>query len=168
MFENDNKVKRVAAYCRVSTDKTDQANSLESQQQFFNEYIRRNHLWELYDIYVDDGISGTNTKKRVAFNQMIEDAKSGKFDLIITKEISRFARNILDSIGYTRELKALGIGVIFLNDNMRKCALHFYPQWRRKIAERQVSVLSGDCGGRWKRVLCSAEICSAMMCVTAS
>lgn len=118
MFEMDDKIKRIAAYCRVSTDKTDQANSLESQQQFFNEYIRRNHLWELYDIYVDDGISGTNTKKRVAFNQMIEDAKSGKFDLIITKEISRFARNILDSIGYTRELKALGIGVIFLNDNI--------------------------------------------------
>lgn len=118
MFESDDEVKRVAAYCRVSTDKTDQANSLESQQQFFNEYIRRNHLWELYDIYVDDGISGTNTKKRVAFNQMIEDAKDGKFDLIITKEISRFARNILDSIGYTRELKALGVGVIFLNDNI--------------------------------------------------
>ncbi len=118
MFEIYDKVKRVAAYCRVSTDKTDQANSLESQQQFFNKYIKRNHLWELYDIYVDDGISGTNTKKRVAFNQMIEDAKSGKFDLIITKEISRFARNILDSIGYTRELKALGVGVIFLNDNI--------------------------------------------------
>lgn len=118
MFESDDEVKRVAAYCRVSTDKTDQANSLESQQQFFNEYIRRNHLWELYDIYVDDGISGTNTKKRVAFNQMIEDAKDGKFDLIITKEISRFARNILDSIGYTRKLKALGVGVIFLNDNI--------------------------------------------------
>ena len=118
MFEMDDKVKRVAAYCRVSTDKTDQANSLESQQQFFGEYIKRNPLWELYDIYVDDGISGTNTKKRAAFNQMIDDAKSGKFDLIITKEISRFARNILDSIGYTRELKALGIGVIFLNDNI--------------------------------------------------
>lgn len=118
MFELDDKVKRVAAYCRVSTDKTDQANSLESQQQFFNEYIMQNHLWELYDIYVDDGISGTNTKKRVAFNQMIEDAKNGRFDLIITKEISRFARNILDSIGYTRELRTLGIGVIFLNDSI--------------------------------------------------
>ncbi len=118
IFDNDNRIMRVAAYCRVSTDKSDQANSLESQQQFFNEYIRRNHLWELYNIYIDDGISGTNTKKRDAFNRMIDDAKSGKFDLIITKEISRFARNILDSIGYTRELKALGIGVIFLNDNI--------------------------------------------------
>lgn len=118
MLETDNKVIRVAAYCRVSTDKTDQANSLESQNRYFNEYINRNPLWKLYNIYVDDGISGTNTKKRAAFNQMIKDAKCGKFDLIITKEISRFARNILDSIGYTRELKAIGVGVIFLNDNI--------------------------------------------------
>lgn len=118
MIKTDDRVLRVAAYCRVSTDKTDQANSLESQQRYFNEYIKRNPLWELYNIYVDDGITGTSTKKRVAFNQMIEDAKGGKFDLIITKEISRFARNILDSIGYTRELKNLGVGVIFLNDNI--------------------------------------------------
>lgn len=118
MLETDSKVIRVAAYCRVSTDKTDQANSLESQQKYFNEYIKRNPLWKLYNIYVDDGISGTNTKKRAAFNQMIKDAKCGNFDLIITKEISRFARNILDSICYTRELKAIGVGVIFLNDNI--------------------------------------------------
>lgn len=118
MLETDNKVIRVAAYCRVSTDKTDQANSLESQKRYFNEYIKRNPLWKLYNIYVDDGISGTNTKKRAAFNQMIKDAKCGNFDLIITKEISRFARNILDSVGYTRELKAIGVGVIFLNDNI--------------------------------------------------
>lgn len=118
MFESNDKIKRVAAYCRVSTDKSDQSNSLESQMQFFDEYISRNHMWKLYDIYVDDGITGTNTKNRTAFIKMIEDAKSGKFDLIITKEISRFARNILDSIVYTRELKALGIGVVFLNDNI--------------------------------------------------
>ena len=77
MLKTDDRVLRVAAYCRVSTDKTDQANSLESQQRYFNEYIKRNPLWELYNIYVDDGISGTSTKKRVAFNQMIEDAKGG-------------------------------------------------------------------------------------------
>ncbi len=118
MLMDDNKPKRVAAYCRVSTDKTDQANSLESQQRYFNEYINRNPLWELYDIYVDDGISGTNTKKRVAFNHMIDDAVNGKFDLIITKEISRFARNIVDSITYTRELKQHGVGVLFLNDGI--------------------------------------------------
>lgn len=115
-FENE--VKKVAAYCRVSTDNLDQANSLESQQRYFNEYIKRNPLWELYEIYVDEGISGTSTKKRASFNRMIEDAKAKKFDLIITKEISRFARNTLDSIGYTRELKSYGIGVIFMNDNI--------------------------------------------------
>ena len=118
MFIDDNRPKRVAAYCRVSTDKTDQANSLESQQRYFSEYINRNPLWELYDIYVDDGISGTNTKKRAAFNHMIEDAVNGKFDLIITKEISRFARNIVDSITYTRELKQYGVGVLFLSDGI--------------------------------------------------
>ena len=118
MLMDDNKPKRVAAYCRVSTDKTDQANSLESQQRYFNEYINRNPLWELYDIYVDDGISGTNTKKRAAFNHMIDDPVNGKFDLIITKEISRFARNIVDSITYTRELKQHGVGVLFLNDGI--------------------------------------------------
>ena len=111
-------IKRVAAYCRVSTDSLDQANSLESQQRYFNEFIRRNPLWELYEIYVDEGISGTNTKKRKAFNKMISDAHEHKFDMIITKEISRFARNTLDSIGYTRELKSIGIGVYFMNDNI--------------------------------------------------
>ena len=111
-------IKRVAAYCRVSTDSLDQANSLESQQRYFNEFIRRNPLWELYEIYVDEGISGTNTKKRKAFNKMISDAHEHKFDMIVTKEISRFARNTLDSIGYTRELKSIGIGVYFMNDNI--------------------------------------------------
>lgn len=109
---------KVAAYCRVSTDKSDQVNSLENQKKYFRDYIRRNPLWELSQVYVDEGISGTSTKKRFAFNQMIHDAKIHKFDLIITKEISRFARNTLDSIYYTRQLKDLGIGVLFLNDNI--------------------------------------------------
>ncbi len=110
--------KRVAAYCRVSTDKDDQANSFESQQRYFRQYIERNPDWELYAIFADEGISGTNTKKRKEFNRMIECAKNGDFDLIITKEISRFARNTLDSIFYTRDLKKHGVGVIFLNDNI--------------------------------------------------
>jgi len=78
--------KRVAAYCRVSTDKDDQANSFESQQRYFKEYIERNPGWELYEIFADEGISGTNTKKRKGFNRMIACAKHGDFDLIITKE----------------------------------------------------------------------------------
>ena len=110
--------KRVAAYCRVSTDNEDQANSFESQQRYFRQYIERNPDWELYAIFADEGISGTNTKKRKEFNRMIECAKNGNFDLIITKEISRFARNTLDSIFYTRDLKKHGVGVIFLNDNI--------------------------------------------------
>ncbi len=110
--------KKVAAYCRVSTDNEDQANSFESQQRYFRQYIERNLDWELYAIFADEGISGTNTKKRKEFNRMIECAKNGDFDLIITKEISRFARNTLDSIFYTRDLKKHGVGVIFLNDNI--------------------------------------------------
>lgn len=107
---------KVASYCRVSTDSRDQANSFEAQQRYFREYIERHPDWELYEIYADEGITGTSTKKRVQFNRMINDAYSGKFNLIITKEVSRFSRNILDTIAYTRELKALGTGVIFMSD----------------------------------------------------
>ena len=110
--------KRVAAYCRVSTDNEDQANSFESQQRYFRQYIEHNPDWELYEIFADEGISGTNTKKRKEFNRMIACAKHGDFDLIITKEISRFARNTLDSIFYTRDLKKHGVGVIFMNDGI--------------------------------------------------
>lgn len=109
---------RVGAYCRISTDKYDQANSFQSQQGYFKEYIERNPKWELAEIFADEGKSGTSTKKRTAFNRMIECAKSGGLDLIITKEISRFARNTLDSIYYTRELKRIGVGVIFVGDNI--------------------------------------------------
>ncbi len=114
----EKKKKRVAAYCRVSTDSEDQANSFESQQRYFRQYIKRNPDWELYEVFADEGISGTNTKKRKQFNRMIECAKNGAFDLIVTKEISRFARNTLDSIYYTRDLKKHGVGVIFMNDNI--------------------------------------------------
>ncbi len=112
------KKKRVAAYCRVSTDKEDQENSFDSQQRYFRQYIERNPDWELYEIFADEGITGTNTRKRKEFNRMVACAANGDFDLIITKEISRFARNTLDSIYYTRELKKHGVGVIFLNDNI--------------------------------------------------
>ena len=110
--------KRVAAYCRVSTDHEDQAGSFENQCTFFRQYIERAPDWELYAIFADEGLSGTSTKKRHGFNRMIECAKNGGLDLIITKEISRFARNTLDSISYTRDLKKHGVGVIFLNDNI--------------------------------------------------
>ena len=109
---------KVASYCRVSTDKDDQLNSFESQQRYFREYIDRQPDWELYEVYADEGITGTSTKKRAQFNRMINDARMGKFKLIITKEVSRFSRNILDTISYTRELKALGVGVLFMNDGI--------------------------------------------------
>ena len=109
---------QVAAYCRVSTDKTDQANSFASQQSFFFEYITRHPNWALYRIYADEGVTGTSTAKRVGFQHMIDDALTGKFQLILTKEISRFARNTLDSIYYTRVLRQHGVGVRFLNDRI--------------------------------------------------
>lgn len=108
----------VAYYARVSTDKDEQLNSLENQRRFYEEYIRSNPNWTFAGGYVDEGISGTSVAKREQFLQMIEDAQAGRFDLIVTKEISRFARNTLDSIRYTRELLRHGVGVFFQNDNI--------------------------------------------------
>lgn len=108
----------VAAYCRVSTDSDDQINSLENQTSFFYEYIQRNQDWNLVGIYSDEGVSGTSVVKRVQFNSMIQDAKDGKIDLIITKEVSRFARNTVDTLNYTRELRRHNVGVYFINDNI--------------------------------------------------
>ena len=112
-----NKLK-VAAYARVSTDKDDQANSLTSQRQYFTDLINKNEDWELQNVYYDEGISGTQTKKREGFNKMIDDAMHHKIDLILTKEVSRFARNTVDTLSYTRDLKEIGVGVIFTIDNI--------------------------------------------------
>ena len=109
---------RVAAYCRVSTDKDDQTNSLISQRSYFADYINRHEDWVLNDVYYDEGISGTQTKKRAGFNAMIEEAMQGGIDLILTKEVCRFARNTVDTLFYTRKLKDKGIGVVFTIDNI--------------------------------------------------
>ncbi len=109
---------RVAAYCRVSTETEMQTNSFESQKAYFEEYIKSKPEYEFYNIYADYGISGTETKHRDNFNRMINDAQKGRFDLILTKEVSRFARNVLDSIEYTRRLKEYNVGVLFTNDNI--------------------------------------------------
>lgn len=109
---------RVCAYARVSTDKEDQANSYENQQRYFAQYIKQHENWQFVGIYPDEGRSGTTTKKREHFNQMIEDCESGLIDLIITKEVSRFARNTVDTLAITRHLKKLGVYVIFVNDNI--------------------------------------------------
>lgn len=109
---------RVAAYARVSTDKDDQINSLASQKSYFADFISSQSNMELSEVYFDEGISGTQTRKRVGFNRMIKDALNGKFNLILTKEVSRFARNTVDTLFYTRKLKEVGVGVIFTIDHI--------------------------------------------------
>ena len=106
----------VVAYCRVSTDKDDQLNSLEAQKKFFEEYASRNG-YNLFKIYSDEGISGTKIKKRESFKRLMEDAKKGQFNIVIVKDISRFARNTVDFLQSIRQLKALGIETIFLTSN---------------------------------------------------
>ena len=110
--------KRVAAYCRVSTDQEEQLSSYEAQVNYYTNYIEKHPDYEFAGIYADEGISGTTTKKREQFNRMIEDCKAGKIDMIITKSISRFARNTLDCLNFVRQLKDLGIGVTFEKENI--------------------------------------------------
>lgn len=109
---------RVTFYARVSTEKDEQINSLDNQIQYYTELIQSKPNWTYIEGYIDEGISGTSTKKRDSFNRMIRDAKAGRFDFIITKEISRFSRSTLDSIKYTQELLEHDVGVLFQNDNI--------------------------------------------------
>ena len=109
---------RVTFYARVSTDRYEQLNSLENQVMYFENFIKEQENWIFVEGYVDEGISGTSVKKREDFLRMVDDAKKKKFDLILTKEISRFSRNTLDSIKYTQELLSCGVGVHFLSDNI--------------------------------------------------
>ena len=109
---------RVTYYARVSSESDEQLNSLGNQISYYEDFIKRNAAWTFVPGYIDEGLSGISTKKRENFNRMVEDAAEDKFDLIITKEISRFARNTLDSIQYTRQLLSAGVGVFFQNDNI--------------------------------------------------
>ena len=109
---------RVTFYARVSTDSNEQLNSLSNQVTYYEEMIRKNTAWTYVPGYIDEGLSGISTKKRENFHRMVDDAKAGKFDLIVTKEISRFARNTLDSIQYTRDLLGAGVAVFFQNDGV--------------------------------------------------
>ena len=110
--------RRVAAYARVSTDSEEQYTSYVAQVSYYTDYIKRNADWEFVEVYTDEGITGTNTKKRDGFNQMIEDALAGKIDLIITKSVSRFARNTVDSLTTIRKLKEHGVEVYFEKENI--------------------------------------------------
>ena len=109
---------KVTYYARVSTDKYEQLNSLENQVSYYENLIRENSKWTFVPGYVDEGITGTSINKRISFKRMIRDAKLGKFNLILTKEISRFARDTLDSISYTRKLLEYGVGVFFQYDHI--------------------------------------------------
>lgn len=109
---------RVTFYARVSSESDEQLNSLDNQIGYYRDLIARNPAWTFVDGYIDEGLSGMTTKKRENFHRMIRDGKDGLFDLIITKEITRFARNTLDSIRFTRELLTAGVGVFFQNDNI--------------------------------------------------
>ena len=108
---------RIAAYCRVSTDKAEQRESLRHQKEFFSEYARRNGH-ELVRLYADEGISGTSLKKREEFRRLLRDAELGLFELVVVKDVSRFARNTVDALQSVRRLRALGINTLFINANM--------------------------------------------------
>lgn len=129
---------RVAAYCRVSTDTEEQATSYDTQVAHYQEYISKNPTWEFAGIYADDGISGTGTKKREEFLRMIDDCMAGKIDMVITKSISRFARNTIDCLKYIRQLKEKNISVIFRRKTLilwmqrEKCSLQSWLPWHSR------------------------------------
>ena len=111
---------RVAAYCRVSTETEEQATSYETQIDHYTAYINGHPDWTLAGVFADDGISGTNTKKRDEFNRMIDECMAGNIDMIVTKSISRFARNTLDCLKYIRQLKEKNIPVYFEKEKHKK------------------------------------------------
>ena len=110
--------RRVAGYARVSTDEKEQLTSYKAQIDYYTNYIKSRTDWEFVNVYTDEGISATNTKHRDGFKQMIEDALNGKIDLIVTKSVSRFARNTVDSLTAVRKLKDHGIEVFFEKENI--------------------------------------------------
>ena len=109
---------RVAAYCRVSSDSSDQRHSFAAQVQYYTKSISENERMELVDIYADEGITGTKTAKRDDFNRMVTDCKKGKIDRILTKSVSRFARNTADALTYARLLKEYGVSILFEKENI--------------------------------------------------
>lgn len=112
------KKRRVCAYARVSTDSDEQYTSYEAQIDYYTKFIKSNPEWEFVEVYTDEGITGTNTKRRAGFKRMISDALDGKIDLIVTKSVSRFARNTVDSLSAIRQLKEKGIEIFFQKENI--------------------------------------------------
>ena len=115
--------KRVAAYCRVSSNSADQNNSYQAQIRYFTRHIKANRDWELVDIFADEGISGTSAEKRDDFNRMITMCELKQIDLILTKSVSRFARNVKETLEYVRKLKLLGVGVVFQKEGINTLSM---------------------------------------------
>lgn len=160
------KRRRVAGYARVSTEKEEQQSSYEAQVDYYTKYIKERPDWDFVFVYTDEGISATNTKKRDGFNQMIKDALDGKIDLIITKSVSRFARNTVDSLTAVRKLKAANIEIYFEKENIwtfdakgellitimsslaqeesRSISENVTWGWRKRIADGKVSMSYGQ------------------------
>ena len=151
--------KRVCAYCRVSTDDPNQTSSYELQKNYYEDMINQKDNWELVDIYADEGISGTSLNHRDSFVRMIGDCKEGKIDLIVTKSVSRFARNILDCIGYVRELKALDppVGVFFETesiytlDDKSEMALSFIATLAQEESHSKSEIMNASIEMRFKK-----------------
>lgn len=116
--KGQNHKRKVAGYARVSTDSEEQYTSYEAQVDYYSNYIKNNPAWKYVGIYTDEGLSGTSTKNRDGFNQMVDDALSGKIDLIVTKSVSRFARNTVDSLTTIRKLKEAGCECYFEKENI--------------------------------------------------
>ena len=153
---------RVAAYARVSTDEEEQLSSYEAQVDYYTRYIQSNPEWTFVEVYADEGLSGTNTKKRRNFNRMIDDALAGMIDRIVTKSVSRFARNTVDTLTTIRKLKENGVGVTFEKENIdtldskgellitimsslaqeesRSISENVTWGWRKRISDGKVSV----------------------------
>ena len=158
-FYQTEKEKRVAVYARVSTDDPRQTSSYELQKNHYEDVVSRNPHWVLVEIYADEGISGTSLQHRDAFVRMIDDCKAGKIDLIVTKSVSRFARNVLDCIGYVRQLKAMNppIGVFFeteqiytLNPNS-EMSLSFISTLAQEESHTKSEIMNASIEMRFKR-----------------
>ena len=138
--------RRVVFYGRVSTEHEAQLSALENQMQWYDDVADRNPNWYVIKKYIDEGITGTQAKKRPAFLRMIQDAKQKKFDLIVTREVCRFARNTVDTLVVTRELKEYGIEVYFVEDNIwtmdgdGELRLTLWQRLRKKKVEKFPSV----------------------------
>ena len=144
--------RKVAGYARVSTDSEEQLTNYEAQVDYYTRYIRSRSDWQFVDVYTDEGISATNTKRREGFNRMVRDALDGKIDLIVTKSVSRFARNTVDSLTTVRKLKDAGVEVYFEKENIwtldskGELLITIMPPWPRKKADPSPRMLPGASG----------------------